>query len=106
MSDSQDNARSVGLKSWKPGQSGNPGGQPKWVKEVREALKTCVQKGAARLERIIEQGEDKDAIAATRLAAEFTIRKPKQTHKVTVGGDPLKNVPDDQLVAFVKGEKP
>lgn len=107
MSDTQDNARSVGLKSWKPGQSGNPGGQPKWVKEVREALKTCVQKGAARLENIIETGEDKDAIAATRLAAEFTIRKPKQTHRVEgKGGDPLAVLTADQLVAFVKGEKP
>lgn len=106
MSDNpQDTGGSGNLRLWKKGQSGNPGGQPKWVSEVRDALKTCVSKGAARLEQIIEQGEDKDAIAATRLAAEFTIRKPKQTHKVTVDRDPLSKVPDGELVEFIKGKK-
>lgn len=84
--------------------SPNPGGQPKWVKEVRDSLRALHPAARERLQHIIESGEDKDANAAIRLVYDFSLPKPKQSHKVTVGGDPLKGVPDDQLVAFVKGE--
>jgi len=103
----QDRGTSGNLKTFKPGQSGNPGGQPKWVKQVRDALRTCVEKGAEKLEYIIENGEHKDVIAATKLAAEFTLRKPKQTHRVEhKGQDPLAGLTPEEIVKFVKGEKP
>lgn len=109
MSDnsSQGKGGSENLIKFKKGQSGNPGGQPKWLKEVRDALRTCAERGAVRLMEIIENGEHKDVIAATRLAVEYTIRKPKQTHRVEgKGSDLLAALTPEQLVAFVKGEKP
>lgn len=106
MSDAQDSAAQPVGTPFPKGKSGNPGGQPKWVKEVREALRTCVKKGAARLEEIIVTGSDKDAVAAMKVAAEFSLAKPKQTHRVEgKGGDPLQVLTAEQLVAFVTGKK-
>lgn len=101
----QGSGRSGNLKSYKKGQSGNPGGQPKWLKEVREAMRTCVTKGAARLQAIIEQGEDRDAVAAVKVAAEYSLPKPKQTHRLEHKGDPLATLTPEQLVEFIKGKK-
>lgn len=105
MSDAQDSEPQQVGTPFPRGKSGNPGGQPKWVKEVREALRTCVTKGAARLERIIENGSDKDAVAAMKVAAEFSLTKPKQTHKIEGKGDPLAVVSPEALVAFIAGKK-
>lgn len=108
MSDAPSQGREASEKNlvkFKKGQSGNPGGQPKWLKEVRAALKDCVQEGAGRLLEIIRTGEDKDAIAAVKVAAEYVLQKPKQTHKVEGGASPLAGLTPEQLVAFVRGDK-
>jgi hypothetical protein len=87
--------------------SANPGGQPKWVKEVRDSLRALHPVARDRLEAIITQGEDKDATAAIRIVYDFSLPKPKQTHRVESDGkDALGGLTPEQLVAFVKGQKP
>lgn len=87
--------------------SPNPGGQPKWVKEVRDSLRALHPVARERLETIITNGEDKDANVAIRIVYDFSLPKPKQTHRVEGGGrDALAGLTPEQLVAFVKGEKP
>lgn len=104
--DSQGTGRTAGLIPYEPGKSGNPGGRPKWVSETRESLKRLVPGSVARLEKIINEGEDKDANAAIRLLWDFTIRKPRQTHRVEGrNGDPLGVLTPEQLVAFITGKK-
>jgi hypothetical protein len=83
--------------------SPNPGGQPKWVKGVRDALKALHPAARDRLERIIREGEDKDANVAIRIVYDFSLPKPKQTMKVEGGGkDPLSDLTAEALVAFIK----
>ena len=99
--------RTANLKPFKPGQSGNPNGRPKWLKEVREGLRSLLPDAQRRLGDVIRNGSDKDSTAAAKVVLEYTISKPKQTHRVEgKGGDPLAVLTPEQLVAFVKGEKP
>lgn len=87
--------------------SPNPGGQPKWVKEIRDGLRALHPAALTRLTAIIRDGEDKDANAAIRLVYDFSLPKPKQTHRVEgKGGDPLASLTAEQLVALVTGRKP
>lgn len=88
------------------GKSGNPGGQPKWLREVRDGLRSLAPKAYRRLESIIDTGSDKDATAAAKVVFEYTLPKPKQTHRVEgKNGDPLAALTDVQLVAFIAGKK-
>lgn len=106
--DSADNSTpEVPGKPFKKGESGNPGGAPKWLKEVREGLKSLHPAAKQRLTSIIADGSDKDATAAIRVVYEYTVPKPKQTHRVEgKNGDPLASLTAEQLVAFVTGRKP
>lgn len=89
------------------GGSANPGGQAKWLKEIREGLRSLLPAAKERLGQIIREGEHKDAVAASKVVLEYTVPKPRQ--KVSVkseGKDPLAVLTPEQIVAFVKGEKP
>ena len=89
------------------GTSGNPSGRPKWLKGVVDGLKKLHPAAETRLASIITHGADKDAAAAIRVLYDFTIPKPKQTHRVEgKGGDPLALLTPEALVAFVTGKKP
>lgn len=91
---------------FKEGISGNPGGRPKWLKGVVDGLKELHPAAKLRLASIIKDGADKDAAAAIRVLYDFTVPKPKQTHRVEgKGGDPLGLVSAEALVAFVTGKK-
>jgi hypothetical protein len=89
------------------GGSANPGGQAKWLKEIRAGLRSLLPEAKNRLGEIIRSGSDKDSTAAAKVVLEYTVPKPKQTHRVEgKGGDPLALLSPEQLVEFIKGRKP
>lgn len=92
--------------TFRPGAaSPNPGGQPKWMKEMREGLKAMLPSARTRLAKIIEEGSDKDATAAARLVLEYTLPKPKTRVKVDgMGPSPLAGLTAEQLVALATGK--
>lgn len=93
--------------TYAPGKSPNPGGQAKWLQPIKSDLRAGVPKVLTRLMGIIENGSDKDSTAAGKVWLEYSLPKPKQTHRVESNGkDVLAGLTPDQLVAFVKGEKP
>lgn len=89
------------------GKSPNPGGQAKWLKEVRQSLRDLTPLAAKTLKQVMEEGaKDSDKTAAAKVVLEYTVPKPKQTHRVEgKGGDPLASLTAEQLVAFVTGRK-
>lgn len=88
------------------GNSANPGGQPKWMKETRESLRRMLPGSAERLEGIIRDGEDKDSVAAIRLLFDFTLPKPTQKHKVTGKVEnPLAGMTTEQLLEWGRNLK-
>ncbi len=77
-SDSHGNKQSSGLKPWKPGQSGNPGGRAKLPEAFRE-------KGPEALARIVElmaDGDPKTAIKAATWIAERIYGKAAQSIEI------------------------
>lgn len=107
MSDEQENKAPVVRRSDGTVARGtpNPGGQPKWLKGVREGLRALLPEAQRRLGEIIRSGSDKDSTVAARVVLEYTVPKPKQTHRVEgKGSDLLAALTPEQLVAFVKGE--
>lgn len=91
---------------FKPGQSGNPGGKPAWLKKVRQSLQGLTPLARKTLRDVMKAGADKDRVAAAKTVLEYTVPKPRQTHRVEgKGGDPLAVLTPEQLVAFVKGSK-
>lgn len=105
--DADNSAPEAPGKPFKKGQSGNPGGKPKWLKAARESLQALTPLARKTLRAVMKNGADKDKVAAAKTVLEFTVPKPKQTHRVEgKGGDPLAVLTPEQLVAFVKGKKP
>ena len=49
-----------GMKPWKPGQSGNPGGRKPIPEEVKEALQAATPAAVATLVEIMTQGKSED----------------------------------------------
>ena len=83
MSDSQDRppqkARPAHL--FKPGQSGNPGGQPKAYAEVRKLLDSGVMAAAETMLRLAsdEDGDPKVRMAAAKDILDRTLGKAKES---------------------------
>jgi hypothetical protein len=100
-------------RKFKKGQSGNPGGVPKWVKLVRGELEGCSRLGLTKLKQLIEQGvlvfereqgpvvvpaEAKDVIKAIELVLSYTLPKPKAELEVTgKDGGPLRTKAEVEL---------
>lgn len=85
----------------------NPGGIPKWLKGVRDSLKSLTPLAATTLESVMRHGEnDKDRVAAAKVVLEYTVPKPKQTLKVS--GDksaPLSALSLEDLLVLGRGVK-
>lgn len=100
--DSKTEAAERPAHQFKPGTSGNPGGQPKWVKATRDALRECAPYAARHLARMLgapatgpESPADaalyakagaKDRNAAAELVLRYTLSLPKASLKVQGGG--------------------
>lgn len=101
--------------------SGNPGGQPKWVREAQAAMQARAWGMAARmLERVLSMDtlpRDADEptlpevtvdhlLKAIDITAKYTLPKPTQKHEVTgADGRPLAAVDASTLLEFVKARK-
>jgi hypothetical protein len=72
-------------KPFEPGRSGNPGGLPKWRRELAEALKESAEKGANLLAEVIgDAGADmQHRLQASAIALRYTVPQPKQTVEVS-----------------------
>ena len=90
-----------------PGRSPNPGGQAKWLQPIKADLKAGVPGVLTRLMGIIQNGEDKDAIAAGKVWLDYSLPKPKQTVKVSGNGtaSPLATLSLEDLLALGRGVK-
>jgi hypothetical protein len=89
-----------------PGHSGNPGGVPKWVREVRAELEEGSKDAADLLRRVVK---DEDAFLGVRVMAakvilEFSLPKPKVEVKVDAPPSPLAGLSPEQLLAVVKAQ--
>lgn len=69
---------------WAPGQSGNPGGRAKKLPELREACEQLTPKILKRLEKLIDTGSGKDAVAASKLVLSYAYGQPT----TVIAGDP------------------
>ena len=75
--------------SWAPGRSGNPGGRPRAVLEVRDLARSCTQ---AAVETLLEIMTNPKAPAAARVAAAVAVLdrgwgRPPQAVAVAVEAD-------------------
>lgn len=88
---------------WKPGQSGNPGGRPKVVGEIRDLARDHTRTAFATLLTVCR---NKEAPPAARVAAAAHILdrgygKPTQHVSATVRN--LNQMTDDELFAYLEG---
>lgn len=101
---SESTARNTaGLRPWQPGQSGNPGGRPKVIGELRDLARIHTLEA---LETLTEIMKDKGAPPAARVAAVSHILdrgygKPTQTISATVQN--IRQMTDDELLSFITG---
>lgn len=88
---------------WKPGQSGNPGGRPAVIREVRDIARGYTVEAMETLAKIMGDGH---APCAARVAAAAHILdrgygKPQQNISATVRS--IKQMTDDELLAYIVG---
>lgn len=86
---------------WKPGQSGNPGGKPAVIRELRDLARAYTQESIDTLAAIMK---DKKAPPAARVAAVAHILdrgygKPTQNINAQVRN--AQKMTDDELIAFL-----
>lgn len=86
---------------WKPGQSGNPGGRPKVVAEVRELARAHTEDALSTLASIMKN-EDAPPAARVSAAAHILDRgygKPQQSIVSTIRD--VRQLTDDELLAYL-----
>jgi Family of unknown function (DUF5681) len=96
------------LIPWKKGQSGNPGGRPKAIREVTELARQQTPLALAALTRIATSGKSESAcVAAATALLDRGWGKPAQTIEATVHqqDDPAQ-LTYEQLLAIVQGRQP
>lgn len=89
-----------------PGSTANPGGLPKWVKEVRDALGKDLPLARRKLRLRLRDDNPDVQLKAIDILFKYTLPKPKQ--EVEVSGEvksPLAGMTPEQLLAIVKGGK-
>lgn len=88
------------------GNTAGTGGQSGWLKRTREALRDDVPTALATLRRVMASEDGKAATAAAKVVLEYSMPKPRQTHRVEgKNGDPLGFLSPEALVAFITGKK-
>ena len=88
---------------WQPGQSGNPGGRPKVVGEIRDLARSYTRSAFATLLTVCR---NKEAPPAARVAAAAHILDRgygKPTQHVTATVRNINQMTDDELFAFLEG---
>jgi hypothetical protein len=89
-----------------PGNTAGTGGQSGWLKKVRKEMQEDIPTALNTLRRVMASEDDKAATGAAKVWLEYTVPKPKQTHRLEgKGGDPLAMLSPEALVAFITGKK-
>jgi len=86
---------------WKPGQSGNPGGRPKVLAEVRDLARLHTEDALSTLANIMKN-EDAPPAARVSAAAHILDRgygKPQQSIVSTIRD--VRQLSDDELLAYL-----
>lgn len=88
---------------WKPGQSGNPGGRPAVIREVRDIARGHT---ATAMDTLVAIMTNSEAPPAARVAAAAHVLdrgygKPVQNVNTTVRT--IKQMTDDELIAYLSG---
>lgn len=65
-------------RGFMPGQSGNPGGRAKTLPELKAKCRDMTDKILERLTVIIDHGEHKDSVAASKLVLAYAYGNPTQ----------------------------
>src|SRR5687767_7562251 len=73
------------LKPWKPGQSGNPTGQPAWLRKAKKALGKHAERAAEVLAEVLEHGEPMERIRAADVILRYSVPKPTTEVEIAVG---------------------
>ena len=88
------------------GKSGNPGGQPQWVKKVRDSLRALTPLAKKTLRDVMQNGEDKARVAAAKTVLEYTVPKPKQRLKVSGQlSNPVGELSTEDIQALIRATK-
>ena len=85
---------------FKKGQSGNPGGRPKEVAEVRELAKEHGPEAIERLVKLMASDNERTAVAACEAILNRGYGKPGQS--VTIGADSENPLPTEIVVNVVR----
>ena len=73
--------------SWKPGQSGNPGGRPKKDPEMQAILKAACPKAAAKLVELLDCTNPRIVLSAATAIMDRIYGKPKESVDMNVSQD-------------------
>ena len=87
MGSTENNKKTVGKKGFQPGKSGNPGGRPKTLQEVRDAFRLHTITARDTLVSILENEEKKDSdrIRAAEVLLNRAWGTPEQSVAVSGG---------------------
>ena len=69
--------------TWKPGQSGNPGGAPAWLRKAKKALGKHAEEAAAVLVDVMRNGNNNERVRAADIILKYSVPKPEASVSVT-----------------------
>lgn len=90
------------LRPFQPGQSGNPGGQPKGLADVRKAARGYTQEAIETLAKWMRDDNPKASIPAAVALLNRGWGMPQQTVKATLNH--VREMTDAELTEFLTGE--
>lgn len=90
-----------GLRPWKPGQSGNPSGRPKRVRQLTDIADAAAQAAMRKVVKLMDSDDDRVALAAAREVLDRVAGKPRQAVDVTQGRDAA-DYTEAELVAIAR----
>lgn len=89
------------MPPWKPGQSGNPNGRPKKVRELASIAEEHSEKAMRKLAKLIDSDDDRVALAAAQALLDRSMGKPTQTN-VNVNKSDVADLDIAELYAIAK----
>jgi hypothetical protein len=91
------NPKTAHLTKWQPGQSGNPGGRPRKLRDVTELALEASPKAIQRLIKLVDSKDERVALAAAQAVLDRAIGKPSQA----IVGDPANPVCSSAKIEMV-----
>lgn len=92
-------SRVAGLKPFRKGQSGNPSGRPKTIKEVRDLAREEAPRAFRRVVKLIDSDDERVAFVAAQEVLNRAYGKPSQ--QVEVRRQVLSDLSDAELEAIL-----